>query len=155
MVHAQGNIGGRENRVDPLLGVMMGHETIVRELQRCRYDDDVKAVVLRVDSGGGSGFAIMNQHNFSEWRLQVTGRKKIEQEIQTAAKAKLAEIQAKYEADAKSIDFTDGLSVEFDDWRFNVRSSNTEPLMRLNVESRGDVALMREKTDLILSLLDS
>ena len=36
VVHAQGNIGGRENRVDPLLGVMMGHETIVRELQRLR-----------------------------------------------------------------------------------------------------------------------
>jgi len=52
-VHAQGNIGGRENRVDPLMGVMMGHETIVRELQRCRRDDKVKAVVFRIDSGGG------------------------------------------------------------------------------------------------------
>ena len=57
VVHAQGNIGGRENRVDPLMGIMMGHESIVRELQRCRFDDDVKAVVFRVDSGGGESLA--------------------------------------------------------------------------------------------------
>jgi protease-4 len=57
VVHAQGNIGGRENRIDPMMGVMMGHESIVRELQRCRHDDDVEAVVFRVDSGGGESLA--------------------------------------------------------------------------------------------------
>ncbi len=57
VVHAQGNIGGRESNVDPVLGVMMGHETIVKELQRCRYDDKVKAVVFRIDSGGGESLA--------------------------------------------------------------------------------------------------
>jgi phosphomannomutase/phosphoglucomutase len=36
------------------------------------------------------------------------------------------------------LDHTDGLSLEFDDWRFNLRASNTEPLLRLNVETRGD-----------------
>ncbi len=53
IVHAQGNIGGRENGVNPLLGLMMGHESIVRELNRAANDDDVAAIVLRVDSGGG------------------------------------------------------------------------------------------------------
>ncbi len=53
VVHAQGNIGGRESRVDPLLGVMMGHESVIAELRRCRFDEDVSAVVFRVDSGGG------------------------------------------------------------------------------------------------------
>jgi len=57
VVHAQGNIGGRENRIDPLMGIMMGHESIVRELQRCRFDDKVKAVVFRIDSGGGESLA--------------------------------------------------------------------------------------------------
>ncbi len=71
------------------------------------------------------------------------------------APEKLAEIQARYEADAKAIDFTDGLSVEFDEWRFNVRSSNTEPLMRLNVESRRNPELMRQKTKELLALLDA
>jgi phosphomannomutase len=43
----------------------------------------------------------------------------------------------------------------FKDWRFNVRASNTEPLVRLNVESRGSEALMREKTAELLAFLDS
>ena len=51
------------------------------------------------------------------------------------------------------VDYTDGISMEFTDWRFNLRSSNTEPVVRLNVESRADVALMKEKTDEILSIL--
>lgn len=41
-----------------------------------------------------------------------------------------------------AVDLTDGISLEFDTWRFNLRASNTEPLLRLNVESRGDPALV-------------
>jgi phosphomannomutase/phosphomannomutase/phosphoglucomutase len=67
----------------------------------------------------------------------------------------LARVQQNYQARAKSIDFTDGLSMEFERWRFNLRGSNTEPLVRLNVESRGNVALMHEKTAEILRLLDA
>ena len=48
----------------------------------------------------------------------------------------------------------DGLSLEFTDWRFNIRTSNTEPLLRLNVESRGDQALMESKTKEIIDLLE-
>ena len=44
--------------------------------------------------------------------------------------------------------------MEFADWRFNLRGSNTEPLVRLNVESRGNEALMQEKTAELLALLD-
>ena len=60
-----------------------------------------------------------------------------------------------YGAGAELIDYTDGLSVDFENWRFNLRASNTEPLVRLNVESRGDEALMREKTAELLAFLDS
>lgn len=70
------------------------------------------------------------------------------------AKASIASVRARYEPQAKALDLTDGLSLEFDDWRFNLRSSNTEPLVRLNVESRGSEALMRDKTAEILALLD-
>jgi len=70
-------------------------------------------------------------------------------------KAILARVRALYESKAVEIDFTDGLSLEFPEWRFNLRSSNTEPLVRLNVESRGNEALMKEKTAEILALLDS
>lgn len=68
-------------------------------------------------------------------------------------KVAISSVQERYIGGAKSIDYTDGLSMEFADWRLNLRSSNTEPLIRLNVESRGSVDLMREKTDEILSFL--
>ncbi len=59
-----------------------------------------------------------------------------------------------YREGALSIDDTDGMSMEFDKWRFNLRCSNTEPVLRLNVESRGDQALMEEKTSELLTLID-
>ena len=58
-----------------------------------------------------------------------------------------------YQADASVIDKTDGISLEFSDWRFNLRMSNTEPVVRLNVESRANDALMKEKTAEILNIL--
>ena len=64
-------------------------------------------------------------------------------------------ILEKYKSDAISIDHTDGISVEFEHWRFNLRSSNTEPVVRLNVESRNNTDLMLEKTNEILNLLRS
>ncbi|WP_413741242.1 phosphomannomutase CpsG [Sodalis sp. RH15] len=60
-----------------------------------------------------------------------------------------------YRARAISVDHTDGISMEFERWRFNLRSSNTEPVVRLNVESRGDIALMQAKTDEIMAMLKS
>lgn len=62
-------------------------------------------------------------------------------------------VKSAYLSEALSIDETDGISLEFEDWRFNLRSSNTEPVVRLNVESKANNALMIEKTDAILSLL--
>jgi len=57
VVHAQGLIFGRQNGVSPLWGMTMGHETIGAELRRARLDDDVAAVVFRVDSRGGDALA--------------------------------------------------------------------------------------------------
>ncbi|MEC7582520.1 MAG: phosphomannomutase, partial [Pseudomonadota bacterium] len=69
------------------------------------------------------------------------------------AGALLKQIEALYAPGAVAVDHTDGLSIEFADWRFNIRMSNTEPLVRLNVESRGDKALMQAKTDELLALI--
>jgi phosphomannomutase len=69
------------------------------------------------------------------------------------AKSTIAAVLGKYQPAASKVDYTDGVSVEFEKWRFNLRSSNTEPLIRLNVESRGDEALMREKTAELLALI--
>lgn len=67
--------------------------------------------------------------------------------------AKLAEVLALYQMQALKVDHTDGISLEFANWRFNLRSSNTEPLVRLNVESRCDIALMQAKTAELSALL--
>ena len=61
------------------------------------------------------------------------------------APAILAKLEKKYGPQGR-VDKTDGLSVEFEKWRFNLRMSNTEPVIRLNVETRQDKALLEEKT---------
>lgn len=65
----------------------------------------------------------------------------------------LEEVERRYRDQAKSVDYTDGLSMEFARWRFNLRKSNTEPLLRLNVETRADKELLREKTEEVLDLI--
>ena len=62
-------------------------------------------------------------------------------------------VRTKYSPKAIHEDSIDGLSLEFDNWRFNLRKSNTEPLVRLNVETRGDVHLMETKTAELLDLI--
>jgi phosphomannomutase len=69
--------------------------------------------------------------------------------------AALAALRQRYGPAALAVDETDGVSFELTDWRFNVRLSNTEPLVRLNVESRGDRALMQAKTQEVLQVLES
>ncbi|WP_313302192.1 phosphomannomutase [Stenotrophomonas sp.] len=69
------------------------------------------------------------------------------------AKAAVARVMAHFAAQAPVLDHTDGISADFGDWRFNLRSSNTEPLLRLNVEARGDAGLMQARTDEISHLL--
>ncbi len=69
--------------------------------------------------------------------------------------AAMAAIESKYAREARASERVDGLSYEFADWRFNLRSSNTEPLIRLNVEARGSEDLMRSKTLEVLEVLKS
>ena len=58
-----------------------------------------------------------------------------------------------YQDQAEHIDKTDGIGMEFGSWRFNLRKSNTEPVIRLNVESKGDIPLMKEKTAELMALI--
>jgi phosphomannomutase len=65
-------------------------------------------------------------------------------------KSVLARVEVKY-SEGGQIDHIDGLSIDYPDWRFNLRGSNTEPVIRLNVETRGDRALMEQKTQELLA----
>ncbi len=68
--------------------------------------------------------------------------------------AVLAKLEALCAPGAVRVDKIDGLSIENKTWRFNVRLSNTEPLLRLNVESRGDAVLMQQKTEELLTIIN-
>nr|WP_306267835.1 phosphomannomutase [Pararhizobium sp. IMCC3301] len=68
-------------------------------------------------------------------------------------KAAIARVVKVFKQEAKAIDTLDGLGVDLGDWRFNLRSSNTEPLVRLNVEARGDAELVAQGVACIKSLL--
>ena len=78
----------------------------------------------------------------------------INRQVKDAA-ATLQLLHDTYAADALDVDNTDGYSFEFSDWRFNIRMSNTEPVVRLNIESRADPSLMQSKVAEILAILDS
>lgn len=69
--------------------------------------------------------------------------------------AAIARVRARFEPDATAIDETDGLSLEMGDWRFNLRSSNTEPVVRLNVESRGQADQLQARVAAISALLQA
>jgi phosphomannomutase/phosphomannomutase/phosphoglucomutase len=69
--------------------------------------------------------------------------------------AAIEAVRSRYSKDSPEIDHTDGLSMAFAAWRFNLRSSNTEPVLRLNVEARGDAILMQQKTEELLKIIDS
>jgi len=68
--------------------------------------------------------------------------------------AAIAAVEEQYAPGALVVDHTDGLSVEYADWRFNLRMSNTEPVVRLNVESRANQSLMSTKTEELLAFLE-
>ena len=70
------------------------------------------------------------------------------------AGAAMERVADHYRQQAKIIEDVDGLSMDMGDWRFNLRLSNTEPVVRLNVESRGDVAMMEARTAELLALVE-
>lgn len=71
------------------------------------------------------------------------------------AAATLQTLHDRYASDAIGVDDTDGYSFEYSEWRFNIRMSNTEPVVRLNIETRGDVDLLQQKTRELVAILEA
>ena len=113
-----------------------------------RADSGMIAALLTLEAMSESGLPLSRMLEPNE-RYAASGEINSTVADQSAALAKLA---AAY-ADGKQ-DTSDGLTVEFDDWWFNCRPSNTEPLLRLNLEARDDV-LMAAKRDEVLALIRS
>lgn len=69
------------------------------------------------------------------------------------ASAVMQHIQQHYQAELLTINLLDGLDLIFKDWRLSLRSSNTEPLLRLNIETRADRALLQQKITEVSTLI--
>ncbi len=67
----------------------------------------------------------------------------------------IEEIEKGYKPSSITSDYTDGLSLEYDDWRFNLRKSNTEEVIRLNVETKNNPSLMEEKRNELVEKIKS
>ncbi len=85
-------------------------------------------------------------------KFPVSGEINTKVDSADTVKKIMAKVEEIYGAKGK-VSKIDGLSVDFEDWRFNLRGSQTEPYIRLNVESRGDKALMETKRDELLSVI--
>ncbi len=95
---------------------------------------------------------------FSEMLAERIARYPVSGEINLTLKdpaAALRAVRDKYAPGALDVNDVDGLSIEYEGWRMNVRSSNTEPVVRLNVEARADEALLKAKTEEVTALLES
>jgi phosphomannomutase len=144
-------IKAKMREVDAVYGGEMSAHHYFRKFSYCDSGMIPWLLVLAVMSERGQPLSAL----VGERMRLFPASGEINRKLAGGAKSILARVQAHYESGALSIDFTDGLSMEFESWRFNLRGSNTEPLVRLNVEARGDAALVRTKTAEVLRLLES
>jgi phosphomannomutase len=105
-------------------------------------------IVLEIMSNSGKKLSELVSER--EKLYPVSGE--INRRLANPAKA-IERVLTEYGPRGLHIDRTDGIGLEFDRWRFNLRMSNTEPVVRLNVETRGDKELLKKKTEEILNFL--
>jgi len=132
-------------REDAIYGGEMSAHHYFRDFSYC--DSGMVPWLLVLQRIGSSGRSLGSLVRSRVERYPASGE--INRRVQDP-RAALARVRSRYEPDALRVDETDGVSIEFERWRFNLRLSNTEPLIRLNVESRGDKALMQNKTREVL-----
>lgn len=133
---------------DAVYGGEMSAHHYFRDFAYC--DSGMVPWLLVVDLMSRTGKKLSELVDERMARYPVSGE--INRRIDDAASL-LAKVEALYGGSAIDIDKTDGLSISFAEWRFNIRSSNTEPVVRLNVEARGDQQLMETRTQELLDLM--
>ncbi len=105
-------------------------------------------LVAEIMSQTGRSLAALVEERMALFPASGEINRKVDDEAEV-----LARIENLFAKDAISVDHVDGVSVEFADWRFNLRASNTEPLVRLNVETRNAPELMRARTEELLKAM--
>lgn len=141
-------IKDRMREVDAVYGGEMSAHHYFREFGYC--DSGILPWLFLMELMGTTGRPLSALVQARMERFPVSGE--INRRVADAP-AVLERVLARFGAQAERRDATDGLSLEFADWRFNLRSSNTEPLIRLNVETRGDTALLEARTAELLELI--
>lgn len=138
----------RMRKEDAVYGGEMSAHHYFRDFAYCDNGTIPWLLVIELMSRRGQTLSQMVNERIAKFPCSGEINRKVADPV-----ALLRKIEEKYAPDALEVDKTDGLSVAFADWRFNVRSSSTEPVFRLNVESRGDARLMQQKTDELLAMM--
>ena len=107
-------------------------------------------LVLEIMSERGQPFSELVRERIANYPCSGEINKRIDDPDRA-----MQRIEDHYKQSHPTIIKVDGLSVEFEDWRFNLRKSNTEPLLRLNVETKGDSALLKEKTQEVIEMIEA
>lgn len=135
---------------DAVYGGEMSAHHYFRDFAYCDSGMIPWLLVTALISSGGQPLSAMVSQRMAAYPCSGEINRAIEDPA-----AVLARVEEVYREQAQSIEHVDGLSMVMGEWRFNLRMSNTEPVVRLNVESRGDQALMAAKTAELLDLIDS
>jgi phosphomannomutase len=135
---------------DAVYGGEMSAHHYFRDFSYCDSGMIPWLLVAGIMSATGNPLSVLVGERIAKFPVSGEINRKLENPEQA-----LAVIRDRYGPDAKSIDETDGLSFEYSDWRFNLRMSNTEPVIRLNVETRADLQLLDSRTAEILAIIDA
>jgi len=140
----------RMREEDAIYGGEMSAHHYFRDFSYCDSGMIPWLLVIQLMSNSGKKLSELVDERMAAYPASGEINQKIED---PAALLKL--IEQRYGDQAEQIDHTDGLSMAFSDWRFNLRMSNTEPVVRLNVESRGNMELMQSKTRELLGYINA
>lgn len=133
---------------DAIYGGEMSAHHYFRDFSYCDSGMIPWLLVAELISVKGTGLSSLVSDRME--KFPVSGE--INRRIEDPQKV-LEDVELAFEEGVLKKDYSDGLSMDFEDWRFNLRLSNTEPVVRLNVETRADEALMRRRTEEILDLM--
>ena len=139
--------------VDGIYGGEMASHHYFRDFYFCDSGMIPWLLVLELMSQTGKTLSSMVKER--QARFPISGELNTKVSSVAMVKEIMDRIEAQYASDGLTVDHTDGVSINFADWRFNLRGSATEPYIRLNVETKGDPELLKQKTEELLAAIRS
>ena len=144
-------IKAKMREVDAIYGGEMSAHHYFRDFSYCDSGMIPWLLVAELMSRKGKSLSALLGERMAKFPVSGEINTKLES-VEKAAEI-LKAVEEHYSGEAREVSHLDGLSMDMGSWRFNVRRSNTEPLIRLNVEARNDAACCQEKTEELLALI--